>query len=428
MRAGRPQEHQLSSRALAATVLAIPLLIIAAIQVGGRFSDPPASVDEDPPDTRRHTRDLDDLEALEAIGYADFDPEEAGDPQASGVTRHDPSRAWRGYNLYCSRTSPEAFLLDMEGNVVHRWHDPDERTGIWEYGLLLDGGDLVQIIKTQGVFRIDRKSNLVWQHPLKAHHDIAQTADGDFWVLDMEIRKYRGLRVNFPGLSRISSRGEPLGRWAAFENLEEIQGFLDPRFLLDATIDEIDPSKFAEASPRRTYDYFHANTVSILPETPLGQRDDRFREGNLMLCFRNVHEVLILDGESMRVLWTWGAGELERPHHPTMLANGHILIFDNGTERKFSRLIELDPVEGEIVWEYVASPPESFFTDQGGSAQRLPNGNTLAVETKSGRAFEITPSGEIVWEWLNPLMQDGHRGSVYRMLRLAPEEVEPLLR
>jgi hypothetical protein len=43
----------------------------------------------------------------------------------------------------------------------------------------------------------------------------------------------------------------------------------------------------------------------------------------------------------------------------------------------------------------------------------VPNGNTLACETNKG--FEIAPSGEIVWEWLNPLVREGHRGSVYRL-------------
>jgi len=37
------------------------------------------------------------------------------------------------------------------------------------------------------------------------------------------------------------------------------------------------------------YDYFHLNTITVLPETPLGIKDDRFRAGNLLVCFRNVN-------------------------------------------------------------------------------------------------------------------------------------------
>ena len=96
-------------------------------------------------------------------------------------------------------------------------------------------------------------------------------------------------------------------------------------------------------------------------------------------------------------LWEWGQGQLEKPHHPTLLENGNVLIFDNGNQRKYTRVVELNPVNRHIVWEYKADPPESFYTSFGGSNQRLPNGNTLIVETGKGRAFEVTKEGEVVW-------------------------------
>jgi hypothetical protein len=34
--------------------------------------------------------------------------------------------------------------------------------------------------------------------------------------------------------------------------------------------------------------------------------------------------------------------------------------------------------------------------------ERLPNGNTLVTESDGGRLFELTPGGEIVWEYINP--------------------------
>jgi hypothetical protein len=36
------------------------------------------------------------------------------------------------------------------------------------------------------------------------------------------------------------------------------------------------------------------------------------------------------------------------------------------------------------------------------SARRLPNGNTLIDEGMTGRIFQVTPKGEIVWEYVNP--------------------------
>ena len=37
-----------------------------------------------------------------------------------------------------------------------------------------------------------------------------------------------------------------------------------------------------------------------------------------------------------------------------------------------------------------------------GSARRLPNGHTLICEAMRGRIFQVTPNGEIVWEYVNP--------------------------
>lgn len=37
-----------------------------------------------------------------------------------------------------------------------------------------------------------------------------------------------------------------------------------------------------------------------------------------------------------------------------------------------------------------------------GSAQRLPNGNTLLVEAAFGRIIEVNPKGDVCWEYVVP--------------------------
>lgn len=63
------------------------------------------------------------------------------------------------------------------------------------------------------------------------------------------------------------------------------------------------------------------------------------------------------------------------------------------------------------VWEYSAatmkvSPGQHgykfFFSPYISIAQRLPNGNTLIDEGACSRIFEVTPMGEIVWEYRSP--------------------------
>lgn len=71
-----------------------------------------------------------------------------------------------------------------------------------------------------------------------------------------------------------------------------------------------------------------------------------------------------------------------------------------------SRILEIDPVKNQIVWQYTGDnsgrPVWSFFSSFVSSARRLPNGNTLIDEGMSGRLFQITPGGDIVWEYVNP--------------------------
>ncbi len=84
------------------------------------------------------------------------------------------------------------------------------------------------------------------------------------------------------------------------------------------------------------------------------------------------------------------------------MENGHLLLFNNGGPRKASSVLELDPATGEMVWEYHGSAQAPFYSETCGTAERLPNGDTLITESDSGRAFEVTPRGEIVWEFWNP--------------------------
>ncbi len=57
-------------------------------------------------------------------------------------------------------------------------------------------------------------------------------------------------------------------------------------------------------------------------------------------------------------------------------------------------------------WQYMATDTLSFFSSFISGAQRMKNGNTLIDEGARGRFFEVTPEGNIVWEYLNPYHGD----------------------
>jgi hypothetical protein len=88
-----------------------------------------------------------------------------------------------------------------------------------------------------------------------------------------------------------------------------------------------------------------------------------------------------------------------------------MLLFDNGPHRldesfPFPRILEIDPATKNIVWKYQDSITSNFFSPRISNAQRLPNGNTLINEGWFGRFFEVTATGDVVWEYVNPYFLD----------------------
>src|SRR6516164_7712293 len=150
---------------------------------------------------------------------------------------------------------------------------------------------------------------------------------------------------------------------------------------------------------------------------------------NIMLSFRNISTVVMIDRRTGEIYWKLGAPPLSGQHAPTILPNGHILLFDNGPHRldetfPFSRVLEIDPATKNIVWKYQEAPVSNFFSPRISNAQRLPNGNTLINEGWFGRFFEVPPEGAVVWEYVNPYFGGSPpTNQVFRAYRYTAEEI-----
>ena len=55
---------------------------------------------------------------------------------------------------------------------------------------------------------------------------------------------------------------------------------------------------------------------------------------------------------------------------------------------------------------YQGTGDHVFYTDTLGKHQNLENGNLLISSGEEGRVFEVTPAGEIVWEFINRYDED----------------------
>jgi hypothetical protein len=359
--------------------------------------------------------DTEELMALPYLAYVEDDPE----PGKKGVTIFNENLSYSGVNILTSRRLGKAHLLDMEGNVLHSWFSNEDLRKNWLYSEIDNDGNLVVLIGGFGLVKLDWNSNVLWvinQSLINGvyHHDFEITEEGDVYILSKHIRdvEYNSVEIPIRENSIVIFDSDGLLKKQIF--FYDVVGDQIPEedlIKIEKNVKQNVERK--ELLEKRIIDVFHSNTVEEIPRD-IGVA----KKGDLLFCIRNLNLIGILDVESEEVIWSWGPGILDRPHHPTVLDNGNILVFDNGRFRNYSRVLELNPITREIVWKYEADPPESFFTQPMGANQRLPNGNTLITESNKGRVFEVTMDGEIVWEFWNiEFDEKGRRGTIYRMMR-----------
>ena len=342
----------------------------------------------------------------------------------TGLRALDPERAFPGFTLFAPPGSA-VYLIDLQGNVVHSWEMPHPA----HYGCLTPRGTLLYNGRTPGdgwlgrqpyrggsLLEADWNGRTLWEvrHPTH-HHDGILLRNGNALLLAASaipnglVSQVRGGRpgteadgkMHAGHLVEMTTDGRVVWEWRSWEHLDPVE---DP---ITAIQDERDRWAFGNG----------------LAEWP---------NGDIIVSFQDISTVITIDRPSGNIIWKLGAPPLSFQHAPTALANGNLLILDNGPHRldaslPFSRVIEVNPATKETVWSYQDLPVTNFFTPRQGNAQRLPNGNTLICEAVFGRLFEVTAGGEVVWEYVNPFFgerPDGPTNNLFRAYRYSEEEIE----
>lgn len=318
------------------------------------------------------------------------------------VTVHNPAKAYNGYTLFGTNRTRDIWLVNMDGNIVQHWQRPGLsgiHARLLPNGNLLTGvevptGPMVKMPCSEGILvELDWDSNVVWKYEdLNMNgHDWERLANGNTLVAHWEpipadiAAKIKG---GIPGtewngvilgdyLREITPDGKVVWEWKAYEHMDLERDIMCP------------------LCPRHTWSYI--NSLVTLPD------------GNILLSMRQINTIAIIDRHTGEFKWKWGMGELGHQHDATMLDNGNILVFDNGSHRRnigsefaYSRVLEVNPKTDKVEWEYYDKNKASFFSPLCSGTQRLPNGNTLICEATKGRIFEVSPEKEIVWEFFNP--------------------------
>jgi len=369
-------------------------------------------------------RERSEIEQLRSLGYLSGYHDA---PIRQGVTLHDTTESFTGYNLMVSGHAPGALLLDMDGEIVREWYthfdqqavwpgseDVDMEMQFWTRAMLMPDGGLMVLIENLGIARLDSESDTVWVSGfIQPHHDFDVGPEDSVYAICKQVHVDEDYNPDAP-------------------IIEELVGVLSPDGQLVRTVNirhALAASRYAPVLRRMPPegDILHANTLEYIQ----GDFDGGIaplREGTLLLSLRAIDLVCALDLNTEEVYWA-ESDLWYKQHQPTMLANGNMLVFDNRGFRGDSRVLELDPSDMSVEWSYRGGGDDQplFFSVGRGSNHRLPNGNTLITESNQGRAFEVTPEGEIIWEYVSPYRAGDHReliATLFEMIRYPPEYLE----
>jgi hypothetical protein len=318
-----------------------------------------------------------------------------------GIVYWNSRRTFSGFTLLTPIQGSGAWLIDMRGRVVHQWeigYSPGYCGELLPNGNLLYAGRIADhpfddMDGAGGVLlEVDWNGKVVWKYADPYLHDgFFRMQNGNTLVLRwVEVpEKISNRAAGYDtgterkgimwgdAIQEIAPDGRVIWEWIAHEHM-------------DSQADQICP-----ICPRN--EWTHANACVELPD------------GNILVSLMKLNTLAIIDKTSGMIKWRWGPGILAHQHSPSVLDNGNILVFNNGYHQNgpaiYSSVLEINPDTNTVVWSYAGGEgtPMYFFSSTMSSCQRLPNGNTFICEGLTGRLFEVSPGGELVWEFVNPL-------------------------
>lgn len=343
-----------------------------------------------------------------------------------------------------------AWLMDRNGKTLHAWKNRPEIQELLQSGqslrslaasrvypvgaYLYPNGDLLVSYQGKNVFPIargmvkfDKDSNILWLKQKYLHHWFDVDKQGNIYVPGTKIVE-SPLKISDSCKYFVCLKGKFTYDTVVILNSEG--NIIDEIDLFDAIVDSGLAGVFHNSglsySKIYTCDPMHLNDIRII-STAHAANCDLLNPGDLLLSFRSLNAVGVLDPESRVFKW-FHVGASHCQHSPRLLRDGRILTFDNlggrrsmGTTRVAS--VKIPDGEWGLIFpkEGVELPPRSFYSATAGHIDIHPNEARMLVSwTHSGLVWEIDiRSGKVLWEYINTHPQaDGEIGrlSVYTAL------------
>ncbi|MCR9202311.1 MAG: aryl-sulfate sulfotransferase [Planctomycetaceae bacterium] len=376
-------------------------------------------------------------------------------PQRGVIKR--TAEATPGYTLIAPFGGQNTFLIDLDGNVVHKW-TTDRKPSQAAY--LLPDGSLLRTAKIPnetfnvrggpagGIQKFDWDGNLTWDYVISSeqmlsHHDIEPMPNGNVLVVVWEYKsraeaiavgrdpeKLEDNAVWPEAVLEIQQTGPASGKivweWHLWDHLVQSHDATKPNFAFPSERPERVDVNFMD---RPIADWIHMNSVDYNPQLD-----------QILMCGRTFDEIWVIDhstttaqaarstggtqGKGGDLLYRWGnpfawfAGtpfdqKLYGQHDPHWIpagrpGAGNILIFNNGSDRDqrpFSTVDEITPPVSST-GGYNRKGNEPFGPDK--LVWRYENQDTLYSQRVSGA--QRLPNG-------NTLICSGETGHVFEVTK-----------
>jgi hypothetical protein len=390
-----------------------------------------------------------------AVGFLFSCSEKPTENESDGVVDGEMSD---GYTLFAPNNSKATYLIDMDGTIVHRWsHTKSGGYAVY----LLENGNIIRTAQATNstlngggsagyVEEVDWDGNVVWQFLYSssthlAHHDIEPMPNGNVLIIAWEVksgsvaaaagRKSSGTIWPDHVIEVEKSSSQIVWEWHAWDHL--IQDYNASKANYGVVADhpeliDVNLSATGGGGPGGGGDWLHVNGISYNPMLD-----------QVVISSHYMSEIYVIDhsttteeaaghsggryGKGGDILYRWGKPAnydasgtqyFNVIHCPFWVpydypGGGNILVFNNGTDKRASSVIEIVPpaqADGSYTvtlgsafgpsqpkWTY--SNGTSFYSSNQGCCHRLSNGNTLITDPDNGYLFEVNSSGKKVWEY-----------------------------
>jgi len=148
------------------------------------------------------------------------------------------------------------------------------------------------------------------------------------------------------------------------------------------------------------HDFHHANTIK-----KIGKK-------GYLLSFKHLDKIVMMSRDFKKIIWTVGRtkkdtfrptkeSSFSHPHTPHVLANGNILMFDNGFSNKHSRVLEvsLNKEKGIVEKEFEFRGRVKLYSKNRSSVFPLENGNLVALFVSPARN-DVEQDGSVRRDYL----------------------------